>query len=129
GGADAGGFQQLDVNQTGEVSGDLNAGADNSGVAGMNDSTATDSAVVTGQASQDERRMAAGGGFGAPGGGFGGAPGGGGRGGRGGFGGGGFRGGFNLRQMQNRFNQPHGNLSYTLSDSALNALPDSLTGT
>jgi len=143
----AGNFQQLDVSQTGEISGDANAGAADSGVAGMSDAAATDSAVVAGSASQDERPMDAnsiqammrqagigpGGGPGGPGG-FGGAPGGGGRGGfggggRGGFGGGGGRGGFNFRQMQNRFNEPHGTLSYTLGDSALNALRDSLTGT
>lgn len=54
-------------------------------------------------------------------------------GGRGGFaggrgGGGGAGGTFALRTNANRFNQPHGNFSYTLSDSALNALPYSLTG-
>jgi hypothetical protein len=152
GAAQAGSFQQLDISQTGEISGDANAGASDSGVAGMSDAAATDSAVVAGSASQDERPMdansiqamlrqagigpgggpgAAGAFGGAPGGGgFGGGPGGGGRGGfgggRGGFGGG--RGGFNFRQMQNRFNQPHGTLSYTLGDSALNALRDSITG-
>jgi len=153
-------FQALDISQTGAVTDTGNDAslAANSGVAGMTDTTATDSTVITGQASQDDRPMDAnaiagflrdsglGGGPGGPGGpdGPGGAaapggggPGGGGRGGfggggRGGFaGGGGFggRGGFNFRQFSNRFNQPHGNLSYTLSDSALNALPHSLTGT
>ncbi|HET9784597.1 MAG TPA: hypothetical protein VFP94_06525, partial [Terriglobales bacterium] len=141
-GARAGSFQQLDISQTGEISGDANAGASDSGVAGMSDAAATDSAVVAGSASQDERPLDAnsiqammrqagigpGGAPGAPGGAgaFGGGRGGFGGGGRGGFGGG--RGGFNFRQMQNRFNQPHGTLSYTLGDSALNALRDSLTG-
>lgn len=70
-----------------------------------------------------------GGGFagGRGGGGFGGFGGGGGRGGGGGGGFGG-RGGFRMARLNNRFNRPHGNLSYTLSDSALNALPYSVTG-
>lgn len=140
-GSDLNGFQQLDVTQTGDLTGDTaasaDAGAADSGVAGMNENAATDSAVVTGTASQDERPMTAdamgvflrnGGGGDFGGGGFGGGRGGfaGGRGG-GGFGGG--RGGFSFRQLNNRFNQPHGSLSYSLSDSALNALPDSITGT
>ncbi|MGH9415443.1 MAG: carboxypeptidase regulatory-like domain-containing protein [Terriglobales bacterium] len=140
GGGNADGFQQLDVNQTGDLSGvAADAGASDSGIAGMNDNAATDSAVVSGVASQDQSPMGSDamamlmrgglGGPGGPGGGRGrGGPGGGFGGGRGGGGGFGGRGGFNFRQMQNRFNQPHGNLSYTLSDSALNALPDSVTG-
>ncbi|MGH9476559.1 MAG: carboxypeptidase regulatory-like domain-containing protein [Terriglobales bacterium] len=129
-------YQQLDISQTGEITGSADAGAADSGVAGMSDAAATDSAVVVGTASQDDTPMNAnairsllranGGVPGAPtGGGFGGR--GGFRGGGGGLGG---RGGnFNFRAFQNRFNQPHGSLSYSLADSALNALPDSINGT
>src|SRR6185437_2676479 len=110
-GGDQSGFQQLDINQTGDLSGDTNAGAADSGVAGMNDSAATDSAVVTGQASQDDRPLGADaiqqflrdsggpGGEGGPGGPGGGGPGG--PGGPGGFGGGrGGAGGFGQRRFR-----------------------------
>ncbi len=152
GGRGQAGFQQLDLSQTADLSagGDAGAGADatagSGSIAGMNDSAATDSAVVTGQASQDASPMGGDAmaaalrqGGGGPGGGDfgGGGPGGGGR---GGFGGGGGRGGggggfggrggsFNFRQLNNRFNQPHGSVNYQLSDSALNALPDTIGGT
>lgn len=132
-------YRQLDVSQTGEITGNANAGAADSGIAGMSDTAATDAAVVAGAASEDEQPMngrqiqallRANGGI--PG-----APAGGGRAGLGGRGSGGFGGGrgsfggggrFNFRSFQSRFNQPHGSLSYSLADSALNALPDSLSG-
>ncbi|MGH9414734.1 MAG: carboxypeptidase regulatory-like domain-containing protein, partial [Terriglobales bacterium] len=131
-GASGQNYQQLAISQTGQITGNANAGADQSGIAGMSDATATDSTVVAGAASQDERPMngrqiasllRANGGI--PG-----APTGRGRGGFGGRGGGGFGGGrFSFRNFQSRFNQPHGSISYSLADSSLNALPDSINGT
>lgn len=136
---------------------DESTGADAGAVAGMATDTATESVAVNGNFNNDNRALGQrdlqtqlqqlglgpGGAFGdttdasgnptatLAGAGRGGLGGFGGRGGRGGGGGGGGfggRGGFRINTLNNRFNQPHGNLSYTLSDSALNALPYSVTG-
>ncbi|MGH9466338.1 MAG: carboxypeptidase-like regulatory domain-containing protein, partial [Terriglobales bacterium] len=50
-------FRQLDVSQTGNLVGNADAGAAESGIAGMTTTTATDSDVVVGAASQDESPM------------------------------------------------------------------------
>ena len=116
------------------------AGSEGLGMPGVSTDSATESVAVSGTAasatlaglSSEEMRQRAqemrqqGGGPGGPGG-----PGGGGPGGPGGFGGGGiFMMGGGGGRGRGRFdiNRPHGALFYTLSDSALDAAPYSLTG-